>query len=356
MKFSLGTFSHEWGERFAAMCIGDRVFPLHALHAQALHCGACWSENASVLDLLQDWERNLAVLRTLAEQLSAQHDSAVPMSRLRVHPPVDLPRQVLCTGANYRKHVVDLTLDMGVGPEGLQGAALRKWAEDMMDERAAQGEPYVFPKLPSSITGAFDPIVLPATTLKPDWELELAVIIGRPARNVRSEEALDYVAGYSIVNDVSARDLIARTDYKMLGTDWLRSKSPPTFMPFGPTLVPACFVPNPQNLQITLKLNGQTMQDESTADMLFDVARQIEYISAHVQLWPGDLIATGSPAGNGTHYNRFLAEGDQIDSEIEGLGKQRNACVRQQQSERPSLMEYGTNQKTSHQEGSRREH
>ncbi|BEP64564.1 fumarylacetoacetate hydrolase family protein (plasmid) [Variovorax sp. V213] len=333
MKFSLGTFSPQGGGRFAALCFGERVLPLHALRAQALHCGAQWSEGASVLDLLQDWDRNVAVLRTLADQLPAQHDSSVPMSSLRVHPPVDLPRQVLCTGANYRKHVVDLTLDMGVGPEGLKGAALRKWAEDMMDERAAKGEPYVFPKLPSSITGAFDPVVLPATTEKPDWELELAVIIGRPARNVRREEALDYVAGYSIVNDVSARDLIARTDYKMLGTDWLRSKSPPTFMPFGPTLVPACFVQDPQKLQITLKLNGQIMQDESTADMLFDVARQIEYISAQVQLWPGDLIATGSPAGNGTHYNRFLREGDLIDSEIEGLGRQRNACVRQQQTD-----------------------
>ena len=325
--FSLGTFSHEGGDRFAGMCIGDRVLPLHALHTVALDCGAEWPANSSVLDLLQEWDRNLMVLRALRERIPAQHTGEVPMSKLRVHPPVDLPRQVLCTGANYRKHVVDLTLDMGVGPQGLEGPALRKWAEDMMDERKAHGEPYVFPKLPSAITGAFDSVVLPATTLKPDWELELAVIMGRPARNVSRERALDYVAGYAIVNDVSARDLIARTDYKMLGTDWLRSKSAPTFMPFGPVLVPACFVPDAQDLRITLKLNGQTMQDESTADMLFDVARQIEYITAHVQLWPGDLVATGSPAGNGTHYNRFLREGDLMESSIEGLGSQRNTCI-----------------------------
>jgi 2-keto-4-pentenoate hydratase/2-oxohepta-3-ene-1,7-dioic acid hydratase in catechol pathway len=327
VTFSLGTFSQADGVRFAGLCFGDRVHSLRVSHAQAVRCGARWSEGTTVLDILQDWERNLAVLHALAEQLSPQHAPAVAMSSLTVHPPVDLPRQVLCTGANYRKHVVDLTLDMGVGPEGLQGAALRQWAEDMMDERAKHGEPYVFPKLPSAITGAFDPIVLPATTAKPDWELELGVIIGRPARNVRREQALDYVAGYSIVNDVSARDLIARTDYKMLGTDWLRSKSPPSFMPFGPTLVPACFVARPQDLKLTLKLNGQTMQDESTADMLFDVARQIEYITAHVQLWPGDLIATGSPAGNGTHYDRFLRDGDVVESEIQGLGRQRNVCV-----------------------------
>jgi 2,4-diketo-3-deoxy-L-fuconate hydrolase len=327
MTFSLGTFSQAEGRRFAGICFGERVLDLGSVHAQAVRCGARWSAGASVLDLLQDWGANLAVLRALADQLPAPHLSAVSMSSLRVHPPVDLPRQVLCTGANYRKHVVDLTMDMGVGPDGLEGDALRAWAEHMMDERAANGEPYVFPKLPSAITGAFDPVVLPATTHKPDWELELAVIIGRPARNVSREAALDYVAGYSIVNDVSARDLIARTDYKMLGTDWLRSKSPPTFMPFGPTLVPACFVPDPQNLRMALKVNGQVMQAESTADMLFGVARQIEYISSHVQLWPGDVIATGSPAGNGTHYGRFLRDGDVMDSEIEGLGRQRNACM-----------------------------
>lgn len=327
MRFSLGTFSREDGRRFAGLCFGERVLPLEAVHDEALRCGAEWPAEASVLDLLQDWTQNLAVLRTLVRQLSGEHGACAAMSTFRVHAPVDLPRQVLCTGANYRKHVVDLTLDMGVGPPGLEGDALRKWAEEMMDERLATGEPYVFSKLPSAITGAFDPVLLPPSTQKPDWELELAVIIGRPARSVRREDALDYVAGYSVVNDISARDLIARTDYKMLGTDWLRSKSPPTFMPFGPTLVPACFVPNPQKLRIMLKLNGQTMQDESTSDMLFDVARQIEYISSHVELWPGDLIATGSPAGNGTHYNRFLRGGDVMDSEIEGLGKQRNFCV-----------------------------
>jgi 2,4-diketo-3-deoxy-L-fuconate hydrolase len=327
MKFSLGTFSIDSGPRFAGLCVDDRVIALADVHEQARQAGAAWAPGASVLDLLQHWDANLEVLKRLAAARAPAHAGAREMASLNVHPPVDLPRQVLCTGANYRKHVVDLTLDMGVGPEGLAGDALRRWAENMMDERAARGEPYAFPKLPSSITGAFDPIVLPATTQQADWELELAVVIGRPARNVSAADALSHVAGYSIVNDVSARDLIARTDYKMLGTDWLRSKSPPSFMPFGPVLVPACFVADPQDLRLTLKLNGQTMQDESSADMLFGVARQIEYLSRHVQLWPGDLIATGSPAGNGTHYQRYLRHGDVVDSTIEGLGAQRNRCI-----------------------------
>lgn len=327
MQFALGTFSLAGGTRFVGLCVGERVLALPEVHEQALRAGAHWERGASLLQMLQEWDANLVVLQRLVSELTPKFESAPAMSALTVHPPVDLPRQVLCTGANYRKHVVDLTLDMGVGPPGLTGDELRKWAEDMMDERAAHGEPYVFPKLPSAITGAYDPVVLPSTTSQGDWELELAVIIGRPARNVRAQEALSYVAGYSIVNDVSARDLIARTDYKMLGTDWLRSKSPPSFMPFGPVLVPACFVSNPQDLWIKLELNGQTMQNESSADMIFGVAQQIEYITRHVQLWPGDLIATGSPAGNGTHYKRFLRHGDVMDSSIQGLGTQRNRCV-----------------------------
>lgn len=327
MTFALGTFSRADGRRFAGLCVKGSVIPLSALRELSSRWGGQWIPDASVFDLLQQWDVHLPVLRRVAEQVSASHEAAVALDSLRVHPPVDLPRQILCTGANYRKHVVDMTVDQGIGPEGLTGDALRRWAEDMMDERAAHGEPYVFTKLPSAITGAYDPVVLPPTTIRPDWELELGVVIGRAARNVRREEALDYVAGYAIVNDVSARDLIPRTDYKMLGTDWLVSKSPPTFMPFGPYLVPACFVGNPQDLKLTLKLNGQTMQDESTADMLFDIAHQIEYISRHVQLWPGDLIATGSPAGNGTHYNRYLQPGDLMEAWIDGLGMQHNRCV-----------------------------
>jgi 2,4-didehydro-3-deoxy-L-rhamnonate hydrolase len=326
--FALGTFSQEGQGRFAALSMAQRVFPLRSVHDIASGLGAQWGPGVSVFELLQDWDRNLAVLVALSAELADTGSGALDMGSLRVHPPVDLPRQVFCTGANYRKHVVDLTLDMKVGPEGLTGDALRKWAENMMDERAATGEPYVFTKPVSAVTGARDPIELPPTTQEPDWELELGVVMGRAARNVSRANAMDYVAGYSIVNDVSARDLIPRTDYKMLGTDWLRSKGAPTFLPFGPLLVPACHVARPQDLKLTLKLNGDVMQDESTADMIFGIARQIEYISQHVQLWPGDLICTGSPAGNGTHYGRFLREGDIVESTIEGLGHQRNVCVK----------------------------
>jgi 2-keto-4-pentenoate hydratase/2-oxohepta-3-ene-1,7-dioic acid hydratase in catechol pathway len=292
----------------------------------AADLGARWCASASVLELLHDWDAALPVLRRLAERLASTSPAGEPASALNVHPPVDLPRQVFCTGANYRKHVVDLTIDTGVGPAGLQGDALRRWAEDMMDERARTGEPYLFVKAVCAIAGPNDDILLPAGSEKPDWEAELAVVIGRGGRHIRRDDAMQHVAGYTISNDLTCRDRIARTDYKMLGTDWLQAKSSPTFLPLGPVLVPACFVPDPHRLKIVLKLNGQTMQDETTADMIFDIPRQIEYISQHVTLLPGDIICTGSPAGNGTHYHRFLRPGDVLDVAIEGLGAQRNVC------------------------------
>jgi 2,4-didehydro-3-deoxy-L-rhamnonate hydrolase len=312
MTFGLGTFSADDGVRFAGLVRDDRVVRLDIA--------------SSVLALLNDWDANLPSLHRAADVASFDEDG-VPMADLRVHAPVDIPRQLFFTGANYRKHVVDLTIDQNVGPEGLSGDELRQWAEQMMDERAANGEPYSFLKAPSSIIGALDDLVLPATTAKPDWELELGVVIGRGGRNIRRSAAMDHVAGYAIVNDVSARDLIPRADYAMLGTDWLRGKSQPGFCPFGPLLVPAEFVADPHDLRILLTLNGQVMQDESTSDMIFDIARQIEYVSTYAELWPGDLISTGSPAGNGTHYGRFLRDGDVIDATITGLGAQHNRCV-----------------------------
>jgi 2-keto-4-pentenoate hydratase/2-oxohepta-3-ene-1,7-dioic acid hydratase in catechol pathway len=249
-----------------------------------------------------------------------------------VHPPVNLPRQIFCSGANYKKHVIDLIIDEGGGPmtENMTAEERRAWATRMMDDRAANGYPYMFSKPVSVVTGAYDNIILPPHAKAPDWELELGVVIGRKARHVARAEALNYVAGYSIVNDITNRDHVFRRDaVKAMGSDWVAAKGSPTYLPFGPYLVPAAFVPDPQNLQLTLKLNGEIKQDESTADMIFDIARQIEYLSSLVELWPGDVICTGSPAGNGTHYKRFLQEGDVVESTITGLGTQRNVCVKE---------------------------
>lgn len=324
--YALGTFSHgPDGAKFVGLVMDDRVADLAEL--VSLYDAPALADAGSVLALLDGWDASHAELDRLAMAIDVRTEYWHALGALHVHPAVDLPRQIFCTGANYRKHVVDLTVDSKVGPPGLDEAGLRRWAENMMDERAATGEPYAFTKPVSTVSGAYDPLVLPNTTKQPDWELELAVVIGRRGYQIPREQALDYVAGYCIVNDISARDLIPRTDYKMLGTDWLRSKGQPGFLPLGPYLVPKAFVPDPHRLKMRLSVSGQIMQDETTADMLFSIERQIEYISRYSRLLPGDIICTGSPAGNGTHYNRFLRPGDVMEAEIEGLGRQRQTCI-----------------------------
>lgn len=195
-----------------------------------------------------------------------------------------------------------------------------------MDQRAANALPYCFTKLPTSIAGPVDPLELPRDAVKIDWECELAVVIGRPARHVSVADAADYIAGYAVVNDITARDLVFRRDVKAMGTDWLSAKSQPGFTPFGPYIVPAEFV-DPYALTITLSVNGRVMQNESSADMLISIDRQIAYLSSRVQLLPGDIICTGSPAGNGSYHGIFLQRGDLMIGSITNLGDQRIACV-----------------------------
>ncbi|HEY8509347.1 MAG TPA: fumarylacetoacetate hydrolase family protein, partial [Steroidobacteraceae bacterium] len=139
--------------------------------------------------------------------------------------------------------------------------------------------------------------------------------------------AMEFVAGYMLVNDITVRELVARPDLPRLGSDWLQSKNSPGFLPTGPFLVPAEFVPDPYAIRLQLRLNGELMQDELTSDMIFDIATQIEYISRHAQLLPGDLICTGTPAGCGTRYQRFLQPGDVLECSAEGLGTQRTVCI-----------------------------
>lgn len=323
--FSLCTFSADDGSSRSGLVVNGSVWDLLdlAVEANAFAPGM----DFSVFGLLQNWEAGLEKLRILADCVGQSGVKPQSLEGLALRAPVELPRQVFCTGANYRKHVVDLTVDMGVGPEGLDRDGLRAWATEMMERRAAEGEPYVFTKPVSAIAGPNDTLVVPSTTTQLDWEIELGVVIGKGGYNIALADAMSHVAGYAVVNDISARDLIARTDYKMLGTDWLRAKGQPGFLPFGPLFVPAQFVSDPENLSLRLTVDGKTMQDESTADMLFGIAGQIEYISRYARLMPGDLICTGSPAGNGTHYNRYLTPGDVMTAEIDGLGMQRVMCV-----------------------------
>lgn len=337
--FALGTFSTAGGPAFPGIVINDEVIAVDALRKLCLDLGYGLPNSSGVFELLQDWDTTLRALTNAAERLALlQPDTAdiramfVPVARLHVHAPLDRPRQVICSGANYFKHVVDLIVAAGPddSPEtkGFSAEQLRTYAENIMQERSRTGDPYMFSKPAACISGPYDPIVISPHTKKADWELELVVVIGKAGRHIRREDALSHVAGYTIANDITNRDQIwRRDDMKAMGTDWIAGKSSPTYLPLGPYLVPAAFAGNPQDLRLTLKLNGEVKQDESTSDMIFDVARQIEYLSSLVQLHPGDILCTGSPAGNGAHFNRFLQHGDVVESTITGLGTQRNQCI-----------------------------
>jgi 2,4-didehydro-3-deoxy-L-rhamnonate hydrolase len=257
--------------------------------------------------------------------LAARDDGWMPLDSVTITAPVT-PRQVIQAGANYRAHVIELVVAGLTPDETRTPEQAYAFAADLMDKRAATGEPYFFLGLPTVVVGDDVPLVLPAYSEVHDWELELAVVIGRTAFQVSREDAMAHVAGYTIVNDVTTRDLVFRKDMKEIGTDWFRSKNAPGFLPTGPFLVPAQFV-DPSDLSIRLDLNGQTMQDSSTSDLLFDIPALISAASQTTALLPGDLLLTGSPPGNGQHWKRFLRDGDVMSGSIEGLGTQVVRCV-----------------------------
>jgi 2-keto-4-pentenoate hydratase/2-oxohepta-3-ene-1,7-dioic acid hydratase in catechol pathway len=267
-----------------------------------------------------DWDR-LALLA--AGDLHGPGWSSVDDAQLLA--PVQ-PRQVLQTGANYRSHVIDLVVAGLAADDPRTPEEARAWAGAMMDERQAHGDPYFFIGLPACVVSPVEPLVLPRYSDRHDWELELAVVIGAEAFRVSREGALDHVAGYTIVNDITTRDLVFRKDMKEIGTDWYRAKNAPGFLPTGPFLVPSRFV-DPSQLHVQLELNGTTMQDASTSDLLFDVAALVAGASQTARLLPGDLLLTGSPAGNGAHWGRLLRDGDVMTGTIQGLGVQTVRCV-----------------------------
>ncbi len=203
-----------------------------------------------------------------------------------------------CIGLNYAKHAAET------------GAEPPK-------------EPIIFSKATSSLSGPFDPVVIPRNSVKADWEVELGVVIGREALYVSEADALSYVAGYCTINDVSEREFQIEK-----GGQWIKGKSAPTFGPTGPYLVTADEVGNPQKLGLTLSLNGEVVQGSNTDDMIFGVAKIISYMSQFMKLVPGDIIATGTPSGVGMGMKpqRFLKPGDVMEIEVEGLGAQKQTA------------------------------
>ncbi|MGV9194028.1 fumarylacetoacetate hydrolase family protein [Microbacterium sp. MC2] len=307
--FALARFRD--GDNIAlGLVVGDRVRALSPADLGAADLNAFLAAG--------DWER----LRPLAD---LDDDGWRPLGDVTLTAPVT-PRQVLQAGANYRQHVIELVAAGLTQNTDRTPEEARAFAANLMDDRAANGEPYFFIGLPACVVGDDVPLVLPSYSDVHDWELELAVVIGTEAFRVSRDDAMRHVAGYTIVNDITTRDLVFRKDMKEIGTDWFRAKNAPGFLPTGPFLVPASFVDGGK-LTVTLDLNGQVMQNGDTDDLLFDIASLVATASQTVPLLPGDLLLTGSPAGNGQHWKRFLRDGDVMTGSITGLGTQVVRCV-----------------------------
>jgi len=334
-SFKLATFSAAGCEPFGGVIVDERALAFNALDPVLRRERLDFHCDGSTLSVLDAWERNFPILQRVAEAMQQGGDAAlaavsVPLSALKLHAPVR-SRNVICSGANYFKHVVDIIVAQ-VRPEteGMSMQERREFGIRKMTDRRLNGSPFFFVKANSTMIGPYDDVSLPPDVTTMDWELELGVVIGKRARFVKREQALDYVAGYMVVNDLTIRERVNRKDMQEMGMDWVGSKCAPTALPTGPYLVPAAFVGDPQALHISLRHNGRLMQDEGTHDMIFDCARLIESLSKFMALLPGDLICTGSPSGNGIHHGVLLKPGDVVEGTItgplEGLGTQRNTC------------------------------
>ena len=264
----------------------------------------------TTMDLITDWEASAPRLEALGAEAAtgALDDARVgTVAEATLLAPLLHPSSLICAGANYAKHVREMT-----------GSEFDK----------STRRPYFFLKLPQHcIIGPDAPIPLPHTSQQVDWEVELAVVIGRAGRNIKAADALDHVAGYTIMNDVSARDLGRRPDWPNWGMDWLGHKSFDGAAPMGPWMVPASAIADPHVLDIKLWLNDELQQDSNTSDLIFDVKEQIEYLSELFTLRAGDVISTGTPSGVGRPRGIFLKPGDVVRMEIEHIGEMTNPVI-----------------------------
>ena len=239
-------------------------------------------------------------IEKLETWLRSKNQDSCPIvdDEVRLGAPLVRPSKIVCVGLNYAQHAAESGMNV---PE----------------------EPVLFFKASSAIVGPYDPIVIPKGSLKTDWEVELAVVIGRKASYVNEEDALKYVAGYVLHNDVSERDFQLERSGQ-----WVKGKSCDTFAPIGPFIATSEEIDNPNNLNLWLKLNGEIMQNSSTSDFIFNIQQVVSYISQFMTLLPGDIISTGTPFGVGLGLNppRYLEDGDVVELGIEHLGVARQVC------------------------------
>ena len=253
----------------------------------------------SVRALLQQGQQALLEVFAWAKSQFEARSGLLSLDALELGPPVPDPDKIICLGVNYREHAAEAQQEL-------------------------PAVPMFFAKFRNSLIGPTSPIHLPHVSTQVDYEGELAVIIGQRCKEVAEQEALQYVAGYTIMNDVSARDVQMQT------SQWTAGKALDTFAPMGPGIVLASSIPNPQTLTLTTRVNEQMVQHDTTANMVFSVASTIAFLSSLMTLEPGDIIATGTPSGVGFKRTPplFLHDGDVVEVEIESIGRIRNPVIR----------------------------
>lgn len=306
----LATYIYQQQTRVGVV-VAEQVYDLAAC-LQASGKGEA-VQAASVLALLAGGQRALEQANAAVDWAQRQGDPALvqPLSAVKLSAPIPCPGKLLCLAGNYASHIEE-------------GGGKFAGKEKMI--------PRFFSKPCTAVVGTGDAIRIPPSTGFADWELELAVVIGKAGRNLTAAQAVDHIAGYTIFNDISARELTFRKDLPMQEGDWffdwLVGKWLDTFGPMGPWLTTADEVARPDNLRMQLWYNGQLQQDANTGQMVFSPAEAIAFISQFVTLQPGDIISTGTPAGVGHTKKLRLNPGDQIRGEIEGLGVLENSVER----------------------------
>jgi len=313
-EYRLLSYRDQGGVARAGVLVGERVLP-----ATPLLEGAPGIDSSSVMGLLQSWGE--VHLRLMAAVARAKPTDGRPLSEVALLAPILYPGAVFCAGANYWDHMKEMN-----------ERQKRMTGKDVPPPSKARS-PWFFIKTgPHSIVGPGANVRMPPQSQKLDWEAEIGVVIGKPARNVPVERAFDVVAGYLCVNDLSARDLGTQAD--RAGTamfmDWLGQKCFDDAAPMGPWFTPAAFVPDPNDMSVKLWVNDVLKQDSNSKNMIHGIAEQIASLSAQLTLRPGDVIATGTPAGVGAgrgESGEFLKPGDVVKIEVQYCGTLVNQMV-----------------------------
>jgi 2-keto-4-pentenoate hydratase/2-oxohepta-3-ene-1,7-dioic acid hydratase in catechol pathway len=286
--------------------IGERIVP-----AASLLKGADL-DTASVLGLLRAWDDVHPRLHDASQKLKPA--DGILLAQAKLLAPILYPGALFCAGANYWDHLEEM-------------AEIAKRTTGKAPAMTKGAEPWFFLKTTaSSIIGTNTPARLPSFSKQVDWEAELGVVIARPTRNIPEARAFDAVAGYVIVNDLSARDLMKREGSPFI-YDWVGQKCFEDAAPMGPWFTPAAYIADPNNMPIKLWVNGVLKQNSNTGRMVHGIAEQVAYLSRHFTLNPGDVIATGTPAGVGMPRNEFLKTGDEVRIEIAGCGELINTMI-----------------------------